>query len=242
MLDDRHLAVGAGAQHRAGEGGGALAVEPVQDQDGVLHGHARGHRHDGGAPEEGGVQLGEGVDAGVGGVEDALGVGQLEGVADDDAAGGEGGVELAVHDLAVVDDEQGGPRPGHVEHLPEGARKARRADAVPRAVRGGSLRGGAVHGRVGVEVDPRHPAVAPDLLGLGRQVGGGEAFRGGRPAGPQPGGAFQGDGGVSREAAQGSSIVRLKAGGSFSSVRGGCREEFGWWRGACRVARAFDRC
>ncbi len=124
MLDHRHLAVLARGQDGAGERRHSstiwrLAVEPVQDQDGVGHLHARRHPQVGDAPQEGAVELGEGVGVGVGAGQHpvALAVGQVEGVGEDHAPVGQGGVELTHHHPAVVEDEQPGAGAGPVEHV-----------------------------------------------------------------------------------------------------------------------------
>ena len=61
VLDDRGVAVLAGQDDGAGEGGDPVAVEVVDDHDRPVDDHAAGDAHDGGAGQEGGVQLGEGV-------------------------------------------------------------------------------------------------------------------------------------------------------------------------------------
>ena len=118
-------------------------------------------------------------------------------------AGLERGIELPAHDPAVVEHEQARPGAGRGQHPVQLGRHGRPAGAGAMAVAVPARPRARPGGDVGVEVDLGHPAVAPDLLGLGGQAGGGEALSGGRAAGAEPIRPVQGGGGVRREATQG---------------------------------------
>ena len=135
--------------------------------------------HESGAGGEGRVQLGEGVRRRRRDGLEEIGV---EDVAGHHAPLGERGVELGRHHPPVAGDDQRRPLPD-----------TRHVDTV------GHVRGPVGHRLVGVEVELGDAAVAPDLLGLGRQTAVDERLGGRHAALTYPVGARQAGGGVGRE-------------------------------------------